>query len=87
MDNCFGKNAGDLFNSSQAAEIAKHEKELRELANTHDGMKVMSLLQKDEGIQSAVSSGDLEALSSAMSTILQTEEGKRLAKQLSEMFK
>lgn len=87
MDNCFEKQAETLLNSPLGAEIAKHEKELRNMAQTYDGLKVMSLLQSNEGVQSAISSGSTEALSSAMSAILQTEEGKRLAKQLSEMFK
>ena len=60
--------------------------ELRALAETPEGKKLGAMLDQGK-VESAVKSGDTAALQSILRQVLSTNEGKALAKRLSETMK
>lgn len=76
------KNFNDLPGS-----LSSKKGELEKLANSADGQKVKSMMDPDGRIQSAYEKGDMEAVRRAVTDILKTDEGARLAKQLSDLLK
>ena len=75
-------NYSDLPNS-----LSSKKDELEKLANSAEGQKVKAMMDPDGSIQAAYEKGDMESVRRAVTGILKTEEGARLAKQLSDLFK
>lgn len=88
MGNDFKKAAMDLLNSEAGVKLTGKKDEIEKLVSSADGQKIKAMLDGDDGkLMAAVKSGDISALKSKLNDILKTEEGARLAKQLSEMMK
>lgn len=87
MKNTFGATPEDLLNSPQAAKLAAKKDDIERIAGSKDGQQVKAMLEKDGGtLQDAFARGDMATLQAAVSDILKTDAGTRLAKQLSEML-
>jgi len=54
---------------------------LRALAESSDGKAIESMVSQSE-LESAVRSGDMDALKGIMERVLATEQGRRIAKEL-----
>ena len=60
--------------------------ELRALAESEDGARLAAMLD-GERLQKAAQAGDSAALRAMLGSVLQTEEGRRLAMGIQEMMK
>ena len=60
--------------------------ELRALAESEDGARLAAMLD-GERLQKAAKAGDSAALRAMLGSVLQTEEGRRLAMGIQEMMK
>ena len=81
------KNAADRFMSTpEGKKLAGKKGQLEKLASSRDGQAVKSIL-RGRNIEEAVKKGDTEAIKSALSEILKTDAGARLASQLQELMK
>lgn len=88
MANSIEKLASGILGSDKADKLASKEGDIQQLINSADGQKIKSMMSKDAGaLKEAVKKGDTETLQNALSSILSTEEGARLAKQIKDMFK
>ena len=61
------------------------ERELRRLAETADGQKLCSMIDR-QALEKAAKSGDAEALKNMLGKLLSTEEGQRLALTVKKMM-
>ena len=68
----------ELRRSGKAESIEK-------LAQSSDGQKISRMLKLDE-LKQAADSGDTAAMQSILRTVLETEEGKRLAEGLMKLM-
>jgi phosphoribosylanthranilate isomerase len=59
--------------------------DIKRLAESEDGLKLAGMLNAQQ-IQQAAKTGDTEALKSLLSSVLQTQEGKRLAENVRKMM-
>jgi hypothetical protein len=88
MSKKFRQSPESLLNSDAGRKISAKKEELEQLANSKDGQKVRQMLDgKEQKLKSAVENGDTATLKSALSDILKTDEGARLANRLSELMK
>jgi len=58
---------------------------IKQLAESSDGQKISRMIDA-KAVENAAKSGDSQALRNMLSTVLSTDEGKRLAQQLSDMM-
>ena len=78
----------NMLNSDKAEKFESNKGNIDKLINSEDGQKVKSILNKDtDKLKEAVKKGDMKTLQGALNSILKTDEGKRLASQLNDMFK
>ena len=78
----------EFLNSAGGSKIAGKEDKLKKLSMSPEGQKVRSMLEPDsERLKKAVESGNTEELKKTLSGIMSTNEGAKLIKQLSDMFK
>jgi len=87
MSTDFKKCAENLLNSESGGQVRRKKTEIQELANSPDGMKIKTMLDRNGALSDAVESGDITALKDVLSRVLSTDEGARLAKKLSELMK
>jgi hypothetical protein len=88
MASDFNKTAGEFLNSPQGKKLTEKKDELARLANTEDGKRVRELISGgDASLVQAFEKGDMEAVTGAISGILKTREGQRLAEQLQRLMK
>ena len=59
--------------------------DIKRLAESEDGVKLAGMIDAQQ-IQQAAKTGDTEALKSLLSSVLQTQEGKRLAENVRKMM-
>lgn len=59
---------------------------LKAVADSEDGRRLAEMLDAGE-VERAAASGDVRALQGILRQVLQTDEGKRLARQLGETMK
>jgi hypothetical protein len=69
-----------------SGKLDQHKQELEKIVSSDDGKNVRRIMEEN-GIEDAVKKGDMNAVRSAVGNILNTPEGARLAKQISELFK
>ena len=74
----FDKLRGELQNSPNAGR-------LNAIANSADSQKLSKLVDL-KAVENAAKSGDARALSGILAQVMSTEEGKRLAKDLSSLM-
>ena len=58
---------------------------IKQLAESADGQRISRMIDA-KAVETAAKSGDSQALRNMLSTVLSTDEGKRLAQQLSDMM-
>lgn len=59
--------------------------DIKRLAESEDGIKLAGMIDSQQ-IQKAAKAGDTEALKALLSSVLQTQEGKRLAENVRKMM-
>lgn len=79
-------NIGNFFAPEKSKKLKEKQSEIEKLAASDDGAKVSSILSEC-GAADALQRGDTAALKNALENILKTDEGSRLCRQLSDMFK
>ena len=87
MQDNINKAAQELLKSKQGEKLIGKKDEIAKLANSSDGQKVKSMLERESGLKNAIDSGDIGALKDTLSKILKTDEGARIASQLNDMMK
>ncbi len=73
----------DIEKMSRELEKSGKAEELRKLADTEDG-RALGAMFDAAALAKAVSSGDQHAIQGVLRQVLNTEEGRRIAKQLSD---
>ena len=86
MEKDISKLARSVLGEDGAKAIGANSTELQRLADSKDGQKVKAMLEGSGALDSAINSGDTEALKTALGGILKTKEGQRLAQQLSALI-
>lgn len=76
--NDFDKISKDLLKGGKAGEI-------NNVVNSSEGKKIGKMVDGN-ALKKAISSGDKDTVNRIMSQVLSTDEGKALAKKLSESF-
>ena len=78
--------AETLLNSQQAQQLLKQKDAIGQIASSGDGQKVKAMMEGNSAVSDALAAGDMNALRSALTGILKTEEGARLAAQLGNLM-
>ena len=78
--------AETMLKSNGKLNIAKKKNEIEKLANSENGKRVKQMFDGDKAVSAALKKGDMAALGSALKDILKTDEGAKLAKQLSQLM-
>ena len=81
------KLANDLMSGGGNSMLNGKANEIKKLANSGDGQKVRKMMGNTDNLKKAVEQGDAETLKRVIKDVMSTEEGARLAQQLSELFK
>ena len=87
MNNNYDELTGQLLSGEGGAKLNAKKGQLQDLANSADGKNVKAMLEKNGSLETALKKGDMETVKSAVSGILQTESGARLAAQLRDLMK
>ncbi len=77
----------DQLTAMAGEAMGQNKETLSAIAASQDGAKVKAMMEGDPAIANALQTGDTEALRQAVTGILQTKEGARLAQQLGSMLK
>ena len=85
MEKDLQKAAEKFLSGEDGKKIAGKKGEIERLAASRDGEQVRAQLQRN-GFEDAVKKGDTEAMKNAISSVLKTEEGARLMRQLQSMM-
>ena len=67
--------------------IEKKKKEIENLASSADGQKVKSMLEGRGDLERALEKGDMETIRRAIGSIMNTDSGARLIKNLGDLMK
>ena len=86
MNNSWDSKAESLLNTETGQQLIKNKKFIGEIAASGDGQKVKAMIEQNASVSQALASGDVQALGKAISGILKTEEGARLAAQLTSIM-
>ena len=86
MSTDFEKLANDLMGGGNSMLKGKAN-EIKKLANSGDGQKVRKMIGNTDNLKKVVEQGDAETLQRVIKDVMSTEEGARLAQQLSELLK
>ena len=86
MNNNFNKAAAEFMASENGKKINGSNGKFSKLASSSDGAKVKNMLDRN-GFGKAVQSGDTAAMEKALSDIMRTEEGARMIRTISDMFR
>jgi hypothetical protein len=76
-----------MLSAANNAKLSEKMPDLMQFAGSEDGQKLKEKFSGSDEIKKAMENGDVGSLQCLLTTVLQTEEGKRLAKQLSDMLK
>lgn len=87
MANDFENLAGSFLSGESGKKIGAKKSEIERLANTPDGKRVKEMLEQNGSIEKALADGDIETIKSAITSIMSTQSGARLAKQLGDLMK
>ena len=86
MKNEFGNILG-MLGAVNNSKLSEKMPDIMQFADSEDGQRLKEKFSGSDAIKKAMESGDTSSLQCLLTTVLQTEEGKRLAKQLSDMIK
>ena len=87
MDNNLENIALNMLMSMGSGKLSEKMPELNKLAESEDVQNLKQKLGDGSDIMKAVQKGDSQALQCLLSSVLQTEEGAKMAKTLSDMLK
>lgn len=87
MKNEYENLALNMLGAMGGAKLSGKTPELKNLAMSDDGQRIKEKFADSDLVKNAMKSGDAADLQRLLSSVLQTEEGRRLAGQLSDMFK
>ncbi|MDR3311347.1 MAG: hypothetical protein LBS90_08395 [Oscillospiraceae bacterium] len=79
------RQAADFLGSPEGRKLSEHKDELEQLVQGEDGRRVRELINA-ESVRKAAQTGDVEALKGAVSSLLATPEGARLAGRLRDIM-
>jgi hypothetical protein len=83
----FNKTANEFLNSPAGAKLSGKKDELNQLINSPEGQNVKNMLNQDEGaLMTALEKGDMAVLKKALTNILKTEDGSKIAEQVMKMM-
>jgi Methionyl-tRNA synthetase len=81
------ENILNVLNSANNPNFAEKVPDLQKIADSKDGQRLKEKFDSSEEVKKVMESGDVNSLQCLLTSVLQTEEGKRIAKQLSDMMK
>lgn len=87
MSTDFEKLASEFMKSKDSSKIMSKADEIKKIATSNDGQKVMKMMGNTDKLKAAMEKGDTDTLQNVIKNVLSTEEGARLAQQLSELLK
>ena len=88
MDDDLGKMANDLLNSPAGAKLNDKKSDIEKLINSQEGQNVKNMLSGDEAnLKAALANGDMATLQKALTEVLKTEDGAKLAQQIQNLMK
>lgn len=87
MSTQFEKLASEFINNSKGSKLQDKAEEIKKIATSSDGQKVKKMMGNTEELKAAMEKGDTETLQNVIKKVMSTEEGARLAKQLSDLLK
>lgn len=87
MSTQFEKLAGEFMSNAKGSKLQSKADEIKKIATSSDGQKVMKMMGNTEDLKAAMEKGDTETLQNVIKKVMSTEEGARLARQLSELLK
>ncbi|NLL38718.1 MAG: hypothetical protein GX254_03910 [Clostridiales bacterium] len=87
MSTQFEKLANEFLSSSKGSRLQNKADEIKKIATSSDGQKVREMMGNTEELKTAMEKGDTETLQKVIKKVMSTEEGARLARQLSELLK
>ena len=86
MRNGLNQTAEGFLNSQTGEHLLENKDAISQLASSAEGQKVKAMMEEDAAVSAAIASGDIQALGKAISGILQTAEGAKLASQLGSLM-
>ena len=78
--------AESVLGKDGAQAISSNGDRLRSLADSGDGRKVRAILEEKGSLEEALRRGDTQTLRDALSSVLSTDEGRRLTSQLQALL-
>ncbi|HHU05673.1 MAG TPA: hypothetical protein GXZ65_04230 [Clostridiales bacterium] len=87
MDNNLENIARSMLKSMGGEKLSEKMSELNKLAESKDAQNLKQKLGDGSEILKAAQKGDSQTLQCLLSSILQTEEGARIARTISDMLK
>ena len=87
MESNFEKAADQVLHTPEGQRLLGKKDVLGRIAASPDGQRVKAMMEQDGKLAKAMETGDTAALRDAISGILKTEEGARLAAQLGGLMK
>jgi hypothetical protein len=76
-----------MLSAANNSKLSEKMPDLMQFADSEDGQRLKEKFSGSDEMKKAMESGDTGSLQCLLTTVLQTEEGRRLAKQLSDMLK
>ncbi len=77
--------AEDFMSSEHGKKLSANRVGLEKIANSSEGRKIRSMLEQ-QNIEETIESGDIAALKSALSNVMNTEAGTRLMSEISKIM-
>jgi|GEM_PF-579744 len=87
MDNNLENIAFGMLKSMAGEKLSEKMPEINKLVESKDAQSLKQKLGDGSEVLKAVQNGDSQALQCLLSSVLQTEEGARIAKAISDMLK
>ena len=87
MKGSFEQAASDLLSGENGKKINARKYDIQRIADSSDGKKVKEMLDQNFDLEGALARGDIGAVKSAIETIMSTDAGARLAKNLGDILK
>ena len=81
------KAPSDFLSPEKSAVLSEKKDDIEKLITTPEGQRVTEMLDKNEDFKKAVEKGDVDTLKNAVSSILKTDAGMKLADQLMKIMK
>ena len=88
MEMDMNKMANELLNSPAGEKLSGKKEDIEKLINSQEGQNVRNMLSgSEENLMAAIADGDMDTLKKALTQILKTEDGAKLAEQVQKMMK